>query len=76
MWTKIVNRSEGKNKIWTPQKHDRICSTHFKDGKPTLQNPYPTENLGNSGTPMPSRKPPKTRENLPAKRKQPPTTSK
>ena len=23
-------------------KHCRVCSNHFQDGKPTMQNPYPT----------------------------------
>ena len=45
-WIQLINRSSGGNKLWSPKKCSRVCSSHFVDGMPTEENPYPTENLG------------------------------
>ena len=49
-WERIVYRAKPgtkqENKLkWTANDNSRICSTHFIDGHPTEQHPYPTENL-------------------------------
>lgn len=49
-------------KNWLPNSDSRICSNHFVDSIPTLENPYPTLNLGHSQTVSAPREPPKTRE--------------
>ena len=36
-------------KLWSPSKDSRICSKHFIDGEPTVQNPHPTLELGYEG---------------------------
>ena len=45
-WIRAVKR-ETKNKTkWEPKESSRVCSEHFVDGTPTLQNPDPTLKLG------------------------------
>ena len=46
-----------------------VCSNHFKDGKPTSQNPYPTEFLTPSDLcdPSPRKRPKPTRHSTPKK---------
>lgn len=48
IWIQNINRLEpgSKTKLFTPSKDSRICSYHFIDGKPTNENPDPTEGLG------------------------------
>ncbi|XP_064622762.1 uncharacterized protein LOC135484973 [Lineus longissimus] len=46
LWVKMVNRTEGKGKIWLPKISSSICSDHFGDGEPSESNPYPTKRLG------------------------------
>ncbi|XP_019638973.1 PREDICTED: uncharacterized protein LOC109480957 [Branchiostoma belcheri] len=62
--------------IYTLFRKSRICSRHFRDGKPTLLNPYPTEHLGYAAKPPSTRKPPADRKTPPARksRKTPPAT--
>ena len=47
-WSKAVNRKDirSPNKIWEPNSDSRICSDHFVDKYPTVNNPYPTLSLG------------------------------
>lgn len=45
-WADNVHRDVKKGTPWTPKKSSRVCSVHFKDGKPTRENPYPSEELG------------------------------
>lgn len=39
MWVKLIKR---ENDWDGPKRHHRICSRHFVDGEPSLQNPAPT----------------------------------
>jgi len=41
-----MNRTTKKNSAWMPGESDLVCSLHFVDGKPSLENPNPTLNLG------------------------------
>ena len=46
-WKVLINRVHpATNKLLSPSKDERVCSRHFKDGRPTAENPYPTEHLG------------------------------
>ena len=45
-WKQLINRKDDKGKLWSPSKDSRVCSLHFKDRQPTVDHPYPTENLG------------------------------
>ena len=45
-WTENIKREIRKGKVWTPKNSSRVCSVHFKDGRPTNGNPDPTEDLG------------------------------
>ena len=47
-WKQLVGRQDGR-RLWSPSKDSRVCSNHFVDGKPTLENPLPTINLGYAG---------------------------
>ena len=53
-WRKLINRNvetDSKNvKLWDPKKDSRVCSVHFVDGRPTAENPFPTEKLGYDAT--------------------------
>lgn len=54
----------------TPKEDSRICSEHFVDKKPTLNNPYPTLNLGYTTVrPITTRHPPKERPQLQYKKR-------
>ncbi|KAK6171030.1 hypothetical protein SNE40_019291 [Patella caerulea] len=44
-WIKNVNRKAG-NANWQPTTQSRICSDHFVHGTPTVNNPYPSVNMG------------------------------
>ncbi|WAR01049.1 hypothetical protein MAR_025421 [Mya arenaria] len=44
-WKQLIGRKQG-SKLWSPPKYCRVCSRHFVDGEPTLQNPLPTLHLG------------------------------
>ena len=41
-----MNRTTKKNTAWLPGESDLVCSLHFVDGRPSLQNPNPTLDLG------------------------------
>ena len=41
-----MNRTTKKNTKWIPGGSGLVCSLHFVDGKPSLQNPNPTLNFG------------------------------
>ena len=56
-WIKLVNRTTKRNTDWSPGSSDMVCSKHFVDGKPTLQNPNPTLYLGYE---KPAKKPRRT----------------
>lgn len=45
-WIKLVNRKDEKGRNWQPKSDSRICSNHFPEGRPTIQNPNLTINLG------------------------------
>ena len=51
---KLINRNvqtDRKNlKLWDPAKDRRVCSFYFVDGRPTAENPFPTEKLGYDAT--------------------------
>ncbi|XP_071481997.1 uncharacterized protein [Diadema antillarum] len=80
-WNKLMNQkdqSTGKN--WINKPHDRVCSKHFPDGKPTLAHPDPVLHLGYKLSPQiaPKRAPPRDREEPTKSRKRvcrTPTTS-
>eukprot|EP00057_Strongylocentrotus_purpuratus_P026465 XP_011680939.1 PREDICTED: uncharacterized protein LOC105446175 [Strongylocentrotus purpuratus] len=59
-WLKNINR-----KNFIPNANSRVCSVHFKDGKPTADQPYPFQCLGyksykrlTPGRPQPKRRVP------------------
>ena len=41
-----MNRTTARKTAWTPGQSVLVCSCHFVDGTPTLENPYPTLKLG------------------------------
>ena len=45
-WTRLMKRTNKRNTSWTPGESDMVCSKHFVDGMPTVENPNPTLNLG------------------------------
>ena len=49
-WQQLINRQDKKGKLWSPSKDSRVCSRHFKEGRPTEECPYPTENLSYDST--------------------------
>ena len=49
-WQQLSNRQDKKGKLWSPSKDSRVCSRHFKEGRPTEECPYLTENLGYDST--------------------------
>jgi len=54
-WTRLVNRMTRKQTEWIPGSSDMVCSRHFVDGRPTLENPDPVLNLGYDTPPNKSR---------------------
>lgn len=44
-WKQLIGRQDGKT-LWSPSKDSRVCSDHFPEKEPTVQNPLPTLNLG------------------------------
>ena len=42
-WIKLINCQNEKfaDRLWEPSKDIRVCSLHFIDGHPSVQNPYP-----------------------------------
>ena len=68
-WIKALNRKD-------PPKNIFICSIHFKDGKPTEQNPVPNIMLGyevttpnTAGRKLPAKRTPVSHQVMPAKRR-------
>ena len=53
-WIRLLRQTTKGHKEWTPGQTDMVCSMHFVDGRPTLENPKPTLNLGYD---KPSKKP-------------------
>lgn len=47
-WQHLVGRQKS-NKMWSPSKDSRVCSRHFKEGKPTPANPLPCLHMGYDG---------------------------
>ena len=45
-WIRLVKRTRKGNKEWTPGQSDMVCSKHFVNGRPTLENPNPSLELG------------------------------
>ena len=46
-WVKSINRKNPKTgQNWQPSEDDRVCSKHFVDGRPTVDHPYPTVDMG------------------------------
>ena len=41
-----MNRTTARKTAWTPGQSVLVCSYHFVDGTPTLENPDPTLKLG------------------------------
>ena len=63
-WTQLLNRKgEGTHTNWQPKRFSRVCSLHFPDDHPILENPYPTLLLGyaTASSATRNRKPPKER---------------
>jgi len=48
LWTSLLRRETVKKSAWSPCASDRVCSEHFVDGIPTVENPNPTLKLGYS----------------------------
>lgn len=44
--SKILKRVKTDNKEWKPCRNDRICSEHFADGVPIVENPNTTLKIG------------------------------
>ena len=46
-WIESINHKNPKTgKNWQPSEDDRVCSKHFVDGKPTVDHPCPTVEMG------------------------------
>ena len=45
-WIRLINRTTKRKTAWTPGPSDMVCSNHFIDGEPTLQNPQQTLDPG------------------------------
>ena len=45
-WAKLIKRAGKNGNLWQPTDNDRVCSEHFSDGIPTVDDPHPTLNLG------------------------------
>ena len=45
-WIKLLKRQNADKSSWKPCASDRVCSEHFVDQIPTVENPDPTINLG------------------------------
>ena len=45
-WIKLLKRVKADKSEWKPCGNDRVCSEHFVDGIPTVENPNPTLKLG------------------------------
>ena len=41
-----MKQTTKRNTAWTPGESDMVCSQHFVDGMPTVENPYPALHLG------------------------------
>ena len=46
MWTSLVKRISSNGSTWKPKDSSRLCSKHFVDGIPTLENPNPSLCMG------------------------------
>ena len=69
-WIRLMNRTTVKNTAWCLGKSDVVCSDHFVDKRPTLENPNPVLNLGYE---KPAKKPRRDlhrRQLFPVKRKE------
>ncbi len=51
-WIRLINRTTKRNTAWNPGQSDMVCSIHFIDGEPTVENPNPTFNHRNISTRM------------------------
>ncbi|XP_069121866.1 uncharacterized protein [Argopecten irradians] len=61
-WAKLLQRKGSSGCNWLPKDDSRVCSLHFVDNEPTLENPYPTLNLGYTPTKeLKARPPPRRR---------------
>lgn len=45
-WIRLLRRETVDKKPWKPSGSDRVCSVHFVDKMPTVNNPDPTLHLG------------------------------
>lgn len=45
-WIKLIKRVNPDKSQWQPKSSDRICSIHFVDNVPSVENPNPTLNMG------------------------------
>ena len=45
-WRRLLRRVNQNKSPWHPSESDRVCSSHFVDGEPSVKNPNPTLNLG------------------------------
>lgn len=45
-WIKLVNRQNPDKTPWKPCQSDRVCSEHFVDFYPLVENPNPTLKMG------------------------------
>ncbi len=45
-WVRLLNRTTRRNSNWKPGSSDMVCSKHFVDGIPTVENPFPNIDLG------------------------------
>ena len=69
-WIRLMNRTTVKNTAWCPGKSDVVCSDHFVDKRPTLENPNPVLNLGYEKPAKKPRRERHRRELSPVKRKE------
>ena len=44
-WLDTILRQNADGSPWQPKYFHKVCSRHFKDGRPTPQNPLPALNL-------------------------------
>ena len=45
-WKRLVNRKDNSNKLWSPEKHNKVCSVSFVAGESSNNNPYPRTFIG------------------------------
>ena len=69
LWIKNIRRTIISGKPWTPGSSDTVCSEHFPDGRPTVDNPDPVLKMGYEFKAAATRRPLKRNDPLPLAKK-------